>query len=192
MKFSTIAWLLALLLAVTVAFFAWYHYAFSMGRVTPYTINTPGAEKRLLLATQDSPFKRKLTTQLLEQLDTPALHLRVIDVTELPAFKCFELDGSYSYDAVIIVHTWEYGREPRGVTDFLRSVECDGIIYVLTTSGSGVGRLPDYDGMSSASRHGEIPSAAGAAARWARYTLWGEGRPGDAGGGIAGAGNGPE
>ncbi|NJB87193.1 hypothetical protein GGR26_002970 [Lewinella marina] len=192
MKVSKIAWLAAILLAITVAYFAWYHYTFSMGQTTGYEVNTPAAEKSLLIATQDSPFKRNLTTQLVERLDTSALFIRVVDVTELATYKCFELDGGYAYDAVVIMHTWEYGREPRAVTDFLRSVECDGIIYVLTTSGSGVGRLPDYDGMSAASLHGEIPTALEATEQWVRRTLWQEGLPETAAGGLAGAGNGPE
>ena len=56
------------ILAVMVAFFlflVWYQYKYSMDDVNPYTVNAPTLDKKLLIATQGSDFKDKVTNGIL-------------------------------------------------------------------------------------------------------------------------------
>ncbi|CAH1000705.1 hypothetical protein LEM8419_01839 [Neolewinella maritima] len=172
MRYPTYLYWIASVIALAVILAIWYDYTYSMGVVKGYEINDASLDKRLLVATQESPYKRVLTHQLIERLDTAALYIRVIDVTQLPDYKCFEIDGSYAYDAIVIMHTWQYGEPPTEVTDFLRSVECDNSVFLLTTSGSGTARVPDYDGLSSASVHSALPGELEDIVTWVDRRLW--------------------
>ena len=73
--------ILLIILALMVAFFLfliWYQHNYSMDVVSPYTINSPTLEKKLLIATQGSEFKNKVTSGIVNHFKTDSVYIESV------------------------------------------------------------------------------------------------------------------
>jgi hypothetical protein len=133
---------------VSIGTLSWYAAHFSMQPVTGYDVNSDTLRTRVLIATQGSAFKDGVVTKVIDSLKSESLYFKVIDVAFLPSVS--ERD----WDAIIILHTWEYSKPPATVKDFIYGAGTRDKILVVTTSGSG-SMMEDVDGISSASKQSE-------------------------------------
>lgn len=125
-----------------------------MWSARPHERGASSLPHHVLIATQGSRFKNSLTEALVAQLEVKPVYVRVIDVSALSTVDANE------WQVIVIMHTWEVGRAPRVVREFVaRHAGTDKIIDV-TTSGSGREKLPGVDVISSASVIEDVSSLA--------------------------------
>ncbi|WP_282179372.1 hypothetical protein [Maribacter stanieri] len=143
------------ILAVMVAFFlflVWYQYKYSMDVVTPYNINSPTLDKKLLIATQGSDFKDKVTSDIVDHFKSDSVYIEVVDVESLN-----DIDPN-DFNALVIIHTWENWKPPLSVQSFIDMYgnESNKII-VFTTSGDGDYTMKRVDAIAGESKLSEAP-----------------------------------
>jgi hypothetical protein len=149
---------LALLVLMASAFVYTYFERHRMTPVATWEAGAPTLPQRVLIATQGSAFKDSLVAELAARLGRQGMYVKVADVTALA------VANERDWHAVVIVHTWEFGRAPRQVSDFVGRSTDPERIFAVTTSGSGRERLPGVDVVSSASVMVDAPALAGALA----------------------------
>lgn len=146
-------WLLAAAAVVVVlaALAVWYRAEFSMRAAREFEVNRSDARVRVLIATQGSDFKESVVSGVIAHLAPRQAYVRVTDVSLLPDIR--EQDWS----AVIILHTWEMGKPPHAVAEFLRRATDRHKIIALATSGDGRFKIDGIDAISTASRMADAP-----------------------------------
>jgi hypothetical protein len=117
-----------------------------------YESGAPSLPHHVLIATQGSPFKNRLVEGLVAQLAAHATYVKVIDVAGLSGIQ--EKD----WQAIVIVHTWEMGKPPRAISDFVARLASRDNVIDVTTSGGGREKLPGVDAISSASVPDDVPA----------------------------------
>ena len=118
---------------------------------TADTGDSATAEKRVLIASQNSKFKRALVSEIKDTLQTNAYFIRVIDVKKLNA------ESVSDYNAIVVINRCMAGRPDPRVETFIDNAFPKHRIIVLTT-----GRLDSWkpeakgvDAMTSASNLNE-------------------------------------
>jgi hypothetical protein len=135
-----------------IGFVSWYRIHFSMDPVTGFTVNAPSSERRILIATQGSAFKDAVVAGTVEKLRQRPIFVRVIDVSDLANVDAKE------WDAIIVLHTIEYGKAPAPAQRFVDRIGDSRKIVVLSTSGRGDFKIEGVDAISSASRMTDVPA----------------------------------
>lgn len=146
---------LATLFVAMLASASWYKLHYSMERARLFEEQGSPSAPRVLIATQGSAFKNAVTAGLVELLRKRSAHIRVVDVTTLP-----DIDES-EWDAMVVIHTWEFGAPPQVVKAFVGRVKRADKLVVLTTSGAGTFGVEGIDVISSASTMVDVPSEVG-------------------------------
>lgn len=125
------------------------HYIWPQKDIGFHEINRPDLEKRLLIASQDSEFKRAVVRTISATLQDQAVYIKIIGIADL------SLEDANQYSAVVLINTCMGWTIDRTVKQFLGTYGELPSIIVLTTSNSGFvfpelekGRI---DAMSSAS-----------------------------------------
>jgi hypothetical protein len=67
-----------------------------------------------------------------------------------------DVDESH-WDAIVVLHTIEYGKAPAAAQAFVNRVGKTGKVVVLSTSGAGDFKIEGIDAISSASRMTDVP-----------------------------------
>ncbi len=135
---------------IAIALFAiWYKATYSMGIAASYELNDPGLEKRLLIVTQESPFKKALTEDIVNRIKGEPVYIRVIDVTELNG-----VDPT-TWTAMVVMHTWEIGEPEEHAAAFVTRAPRRNTI-VITTSGGGDQMIAGVDGITAASKMEDV------------------------------------
>ena len=141
--------ILLIILGIMIAFFLflmWYQYNYSMDVVTPYIVNNPSFEKKLLIATQGSEFKNKVTSGIVDHFKADSVYIEVVDISALPTIE------PKKYNAIVIIHTWENWKPPISVQTFIEKYTDDkNNIVVLTTSGEGSYKMESVDALTGES-----------------------------------------
>ena len=140
----------ALAIAV-IGFLAWYRVHFAMRPVEGFAVNDPSSAQHLLIATQGSTFKDAVVAGVIERLRERQISIQVVDVTAL-----HDVDES-QWDAIVVLHTIEYGKAPAPAQAFVDRVGKTGKVLVLSTSGAGDFKIQGIDAISSASRMTDVP-----------------------------------
>lgn len=137
---------LLILLGLLFTLAIWYKYAFSMEEATPMEINSPSLEKKVLIATQGSEFKNKVTLLVTDYYKEKSVFIKVIDI------KMLEYTDPEPYNAIVVLHTWEYSKPPQTVKNFIeRTKECNEKMVFAATSGSGNYVIKGVDALSGES-----------------------------------------
>ena len=137
-----------------------------MGVVEGYQLNNSKAPKTLLIATQDSPYKNKVTRLIAEGIGDLDFFVKVVDVTQL---DCGQHGG---FNAYIFLHTWEMNKPPSQLSTFYSSCNVRDSSFYICTSGDGGHRLEGVDGISSASIILNAEKDAESALVWLRKQLF--------------------
>ena len=133
-----------------IGFLGWYRLHFAMGHAEEFSVNDPSSERRVLIATQGSAFKNAVVSGVVERLKQRPVFVRVIDVGALSDVKDSE------WDAIVVLHTIEYGRAPPAAQAFVDRVADPRRVVVLSTSGAGDFKIEGIDAISSASRMTDV------------------------------------
>lgn len=158
---------LLITIAVVVAglylFLSWYKYHYSMEVAESFEVNTPGLDRRVLIATQGSEFKEAVVAAVVERLRQQPIYIKVIDVSLLGG-----VDES-KWSAVVVLHTWENWKPQLDAKRFMRQVERPERVVVLSTSGAGDEKMAGVDAITASSSMDKVPQYADAiSARIAR------------------------
>lgn len=129
--------------------YSWYMYKNSMTKAASYEVNQiESNNKKILIATQGSKYKNKLTNALVTEMKNESDYIKVIDVSDLSEIKVDE------WDVIVMLHTWEIWKPPFPVKKFIDRVATEDSkdkLVVHTTSGDGNYKYPDVDAISGAS-----------------------------------------
>lgn len=140
------------LMLVFFLFLLWYQYRYSMDEVKPYAVNVPTLEKKLLIATQGSDFKDKVTTGIVEYFKPDSIYIQVVDVSSL------ENIDPKDFSAIVVIHTWENWKPPISVQSFIeKNLDKKNKIVVLTTSGEGTYKMEGVDAFTGESIVADVP-----------------------------------
>ncbi|OEK01003.1 hypothetical protein BFP97_05525 [Roseivirga sp. 4D4] len=141
---------LAIVIVAFTIFAIVYRAIYSMDIARSYQVNSPHFETSLFIATQSSPFKDRLVNQLVDSLEKHPLFIQVKDISRLESISPEE------WNAILVIHTWEYYKAPNAVRQFASDwKELDHIVY-FSTSGDGGYALEDVDAISGASKEDQI------------------------------------
>jgi uncharacterized protein YneF (UPF0154 family) len=125
----------------------------------------PKATVRVLIATQGSAFKDAVVAQVMAQLASSQAFIKVVDISSLGDVS------AANWSAVLVLHTWEFGKPPQMVRDFVARQSSVRNLVVLSTSGSGRERLAGVDAVSAASVDADVPARAAEVTRRLRAIL---------------------
>jgi hypothetical protein len=137
---------------VAIGFLVWYRFHFAMQPGTTFSINDPSSERRILIATQGSEFKDAVVTGVVDRLSERPIFIQVIDVAALADVNAAD------WDAIVVLHTIEYGRAPAASQAFVDRAEDLGKVVALSTSGGGDATIEGVDAIASASRMTDAPA----------------------------------
>ena len=147
-----IALITLLIIGVLFIFFIWYKHTYSMDTAQTYEINSPNLERKLLIATQGSDFKDKVTKEIVDNYRSQPIFIKVIDVSSLG--KIIPSD----YSALVIIHTWQNLEPPVEVKHFIeKSTAFMDKVVVLTTSGDGSYKMEGVDAITGESILADAP-----------------------------------
>lgn len=148
MPFKLKITLFVLSLGVFLLVFAvWYKYEYSMDKVETVQFNSPDLDRKLLIATQGSPFKNEITSNITDYYKNDSIYIKVIDVSQLPEIN------PINYKAIVLIHTWENWKPPKEVEYFIeKNISNQDNIIVLTTSGKGSFKMKDMDAITGESK----------------------------------------
>ncbi|HVY65042.1 MAG TPA: hypothetical protein VHH11_09500 [Gammaproteobacteria bacterium] len=137
---------------LVIGFLGWYRIHFSMAPAEAFSVNDASSGRRLLIATQGSAFKNAVVTGIVERLRQRPIFIQVVDVGALSGVNAGD------WDAIVVLHTIEYGDAPPVAQAFVDRLADTGKIVVLSTSGRGDFRMKGIDAISSASRMTDVPA----------------------------------
>lgn len=133
-------------LGIFIIFAFVYKAIYSMDKAEPFEVNNPELKTRLLIATQGSGFKNKLVAHLVDSIRQEPVYIEVRDIEVLGSVRLSE------WQAILIIHTWEYSKPPKLIEEFAERSSNEENILFFTTSGSGGSSMDQLDAMSGASR----------------------------------------
>lgn len=144
--YKIVVWISIGIVALFFIFAVWYNYEYSMAAIAPYSKNSSALETKLLIATQGSDFKNTLTQGVVDYYKSDSVFIKVVDVSALNEIISDE------YDAILVIHTWEYGKPPEPVQLFIdENSDSKNKIVVMTTSGEGSEKIENTDAISGES-----------------------------------------
>lgn len=125
------------------------HYIWPQKDVGFHEINPPDSDKRVLIASRDSEFKRAIIDRISTEFQDQPVYLKIIGIADLPK------EDASQYSAVVLINTCMAWTIDTTVEQFIDRYGHLASIIVLTTSDVG-DVLPDLenrkiDAMSSAS-----------------------------------------
>lgn len=128
------------------AFSFWYKTTYSMEEIVGYSLNSDALSKKIAIATQGSPFKNALVTNIVNHYKKDSVFINVDDISKLPTLSVQE------YDVIIIIHTWEYGNPPEVVSQFInKNISTKEKLLVVATSGQGTHKIEGVDALAGES-----------------------------------------
>jgi hypothetical protein len=137
---------------LAIGFLGWYRIHFSMASAESFSVNDASSARRLLIATQGSTFKNAVVAGVVERLRQRPIFIQVVDVSALSGVNASD------WDAIVVLHTIEYGDAPPAAQAFVNRVGDTGKVAVVSTSGRGDFKMEGVDAISSASRMTDVPA----------------------------------
>lgn len=145
---------LLVILFILFLLMVWYMRMHTMRDTEPFEINSPTASQRIVIATQGSAFKDSVVNHVVRALKEKPVYIKVIDVKQLSEIN------EDDWDAIAILHTWEYSEPQTEAKAFTTSVKNKNKLIIITTSGEGTNVLDNVNGISSASNLANVSQKA--------------------------------
>ena len=98
--------ILLLLIGLGLLLLYWYKQTNSVETIQTYEVNSPSSERKLLIATQGSPFKDSVTSAVSNHYKSVPLVVEVIDI------KALVNRDVEDFDAILPIYRWEAGAPP--------------------------------------------------------------------------------
>jgi hypothetical protein len=125
----------------------WYKFTYSMDKASAFEVNLAEYPQKLLIATQGSEFKDKITLNVINHFKESPISISVIDISALNEIKPAD------YNALLLIHTWENWKPPIDIDIFInRTKDYKDRIVVITTSGEGSYKMVDIDAITGESK----------------------------------------
>jgi hypothetical protein len=151
-RFKLIVIIMGSCLLLAGGYLLWNEHAHAMRVARPFAGGDTSRPQQVLIATQGSAFKDALVAGIVAALQSRPIYIRVIDVSALRDVH------DNDWKAIIIVHTWEFGRAQGDARVFVDRVPDKRKLIVVTTSGGGREKLPGIDAISAASVMDDTPA----------------------------------
>ena len=84
-----------------------------MDKAEAFEVNSVEYPQKLLIATQGSEFKDKITLNVTKHFKEDSIFVSVIDITSLKEINPAD------YNAFLLIHTWENWNPPIDIDDFI-------------------------------------------------------------------------
>ena len=150
--YKKVSWVLAALVGLFFLFGMWYKYQYSMEIAQIHELNSPSLRQKLLITTQGSEFKDSIVSGIANHYKSKAIFIKVIDISSL------EDNEPADFDAILLIHTWEYGKPPESVQSFMdNNSSVKNKMVVVTTSGEGTEKMEGVDAITGESIIRDIP-----------------------------------
>jgi len=133
------------LLGAFIIFAIVYKAIYSMDKAEAFEVNSPELETRLLIATQGSSFKDALVAHLVDSIRQEPVYIEVRDIEVLESVRFSD------WQAILVIHTWEYSKPPELIREFADRAGQQKNILFFTTSGDGGFSMNNIDAISGAS-----------------------------------------
>ncbi len=146
-RYKVIIWILIGVIALFLLLALWYKQSHAMDLVEPYTVNSENFERKLLIASQGSDFMDALVQGVIAHYKNDSVFIQIMDVSGLPEVNYRD------FDAILLVHTWEYNKPPQVVEEFIGDSDLNvKKVIAITTSGEGNRFIGGVDGISGESQ----------------------------------------
>jgi len=150
--YKIVGWVFAALVGFFFLFGMWYKYEYSMEPAQTHELNSSSLRQKLLIATQGSEFKDSIVSGITNHYKSNAIFIKVIDISSLEDYEPAD------FDAILLIHTWEYGKPPEAVQSFLdKNLSLTNKMVVVTTSGEGSEKTEGVDTIAGASIIRDVP-----------------------------------
>ncbi|WP_378187645.1 hypothetical protein ACE939_04740 [Aquimarina sp. W85] len=137
---------------MSIAFWIWYDYTYSMDTVIPFEIKSSKLPNKVLIASQGSRFKDSLVQHIINHYKEDPIYFKIID-----AYTLFTVNID-KWDALIIINSWEYGNPPKNVKRIIvNHPDKMNKLIILSTIGSYNFDLKDVDMISGESIIEHLP-----------------------------------
>ena len=125
----------------------WYKYSYAMDKAEAFEVNSIEYQHKLLIATQGSEFKDKITLNVINHFKEDSIFISVIDISALKEIK------PEDHNAILLIHTWENWKPPMEVEVFInKNKDYKDRIVVITTSGKGSYKMLNVDAITGESK----------------------------------------
>ena len=149
-KFALIT---VLLICASLLFLFFYEQSPFQKVDDPLEVGSTNVVRKLLIATEASPFKDSINAQVLDYYRSSRVLVEVIDVRDLGNTDATD------FDAVLILHRWEAGAPIDIVQSFMeKNLELNNKIVMLTTSWNGLEKMENIDAITGASIIKDVPN----------------------------------
>ena len=109
-------------------------------------MNSEQLSTKILIATQGSTFKDAVVQNVMSHYELDSVYIKLVDVSRLTQIN------ENDFKAIVILHTWEYGKPPKPVITFIDNYKrAKDKLIVLTTSGEGTNELKGIDTLAGES-----------------------------------------
>ncbi len=144
--------IITLLIGVFLLVLYWYKQNDSVRTIQTYEVNSPSLDRKLLIATQGSPFKDSITAVISERYKSTPISVEVIDIAALSNTEAADSD------AILLIFRWEAGAPPETVQSFMdKNLKLKNKMVVLTTSWNGLEKMKNVDAITGASIIDDVP-----------------------------------
>lgn len=147
-----IALIITLLIGLFLIIHYWYNNNYSVEIIRPDEGSIHKIDRKLLIATQGSPFKDSVVAVISEHYKSFPIEVEVIDV-RLLSNKDVE-----DFDVIFIMYRWEAGAPPEVVQSFMeKNLNLKDKILVMSTSWNGLEKVKNIDAITGASIVQNVP-----------------------------------
>lgn len=131
----------------------WYKQNYPVNATHSHEGNFYKSEQKLLIATQNSPFKDSITAIVSDHYKSIPIVVAVIDVADLANLDIID------FDVLLLIYRWEANAPPQSVQSFMnKNSRLKNKIVVLTTSWNGLEKVKNIDAITGASILENVPS----------------------------------
>ena len=144
--------IITLLIGLVLLLLYWYKQTNSVETTHSYEVNSPTLDRKLLIATQGSPFKDSVTAVVSKHYKSAPIFVKVIDVAALANTNAAD------FDAILLIYRWEARAPPETVQSFMeKNSKLKNKIVILTTSWNGLEKEKNVDAITGASIVNDVP-----------------------------------
>ncbi len=130
----------------------WCNHNYSDETIRPYEVDFSNLDRKLLIVTQDSPFKDSVTAMVSGHFKSVPITVEVID------FKALSNTNAADFDAIFLMYRWEAGAPPETVQSFMdKNLSLKNKMVELTTSWNGLEKRKNVDAITGASIVENVP-----------------------------------
>lgn len=144
--------IITLLISLSLVLIYWYKQTYSLEKTHTYEVTSHNLDRKLLIATQGSPFKDSVTALISDRYHSMHVIVEVVDVKVLANINMDD------FDAILLLYRWEANAPPVTVQNFMdKNSNLINKMVILTTSWYGLQKMKNIDAITGASIVENVP-----------------------------------